>query len=304
MRVAMAVTSLHLLLTYECPFECEHCFVWSGPDAQGGTLSVPDLREIVREATKTGTVDSIWFEGGEAFLYYPILLKGLRMARRAGFDVGIVTNGYWATTAEDAREWLGPLKRIGIQGMGVSDDVYHYGEGSENRATIALRAAKAMGVPCSRFALKEPGAPTGPGRHGRPVEGGDVVFRGRAARELAGEHATRPWRTLDECPHEDFLDPQRVHLDPLGWVQACQGISIGNFRETPLSEILAAYRPRDDPIIGPILEGGPVALVRRYGLSHARTYADECHLCYEARLRLRERFPSILTPDQVYGVRA
>jgi hypothetical protein len=35
---------------------------------------------------------------------------------------------------------------------------------------------------------------------------------------------------------------------------------------------------------------------------HAASYADACHLCYEARRSLRERFPEVLLPDQMYGV--
>jgi hypothetical protein len=42
--------------------------------------------------------------------------------------------------------------------------------------------------------------------------------------------------------------------------------------------------------------------VRRYGLEHEESYADECHLCDRARDALRERFPKELCPDQMYRV--
>ena len=44
-------------------------------------------------------------------------------------------------------------------------------------------------------------------------------------------------------------------------------------------------------------------LVLRYGLDHKKHYADACHACYDARLALRARFPEILAPDQMYGVK-
>jgi len=50
-----------------------------------------------------------------------------------------------------------------------------------------------------------------------------------------------------------------------------------------------------------ISKGGPAALVRRFETPHEASYADACHLCYETRHALRERFPEILAPDQVYG---
>jgi hypothetical protein len=42
--------------------------------------------------------------------------------------------------------------------------------------------------------------------------------------------------------------------------------------------------------------------VTEYNLPHSDFYADACHLCYEARITLRERFPQVLKPDQMYGV--
>jgi hypothetical protein len=62
------------------------------------------------------------------------------------------------------------------------------------------------------------------------------------------------------------------------------------------------YNADAHPICGPLLVGGPVALVTEYALPHKEKYADACHLCYEARQMLRERFPEILKPDQMYGV--
>ncbi len=81
----------------------------------------------------------------------------------------------------------------------------------------------------------------------------------------------------------------------------CQGISLGNVFRFPLEQICAGYVPEEHPITGPLLEGGPAALVRHFETPHDATYADACHLCYETRHALRERFPEILAPDQVYG---
>jgi len=55
-------------------------------------------------------------------------------------------------------------------------------------------------------------------------------------------------------------------------------------------------------ITGPLAEGGPAELARRYWLPTGEGYADACHLCFEARSALRRQYPDILTPDQMYGV--
>ena len=90
-------------------------------------------------------------------------------------------------------------------------------------------------------------------------------------------------------------------MDAFGNLHLCQGISIGNLLERSLTEIMGGYDPDSHPIVGPLLAGGPAEIVRRYDLPHEDGYADHCHLCYKARSALRERFPDVLTPDQMYG---
>ena len=68
-----------------------------------------------------------------------------------------------------------------------------------------------------------------------------------------------------------------------------------------MKEICENFYAEDHPICGALLRGGPAALVEEYDLLPEATYADACHLCYKARLTLRERFPDILMPDQMYG---
>jgi hypothetical protein len=138
-------------------------------------------------------------------------------------------------------------------------------------------------------------------RRGEPVEGGSIMYRGRASVKLAAKAPVASWDTFDECPHETLDDPGRVHLDPLGNLHPCQGILLGNAFERPLKEIVRGYRPKQHPIIGPLLKGGPAELVRHYGLAHDDAYADACHLCYNARVALRPEFGTVLGPGQMYG---
>jgi hypothetical protein len=128
------------------------------------------------------------------------------------------------------------------------------------------------------------------------------MVRGRAIETLVPRAQRLPWDTFTECPYEDLREPGRLHVDPFGHLHICQGISIGNLFSRSLGDICDTYDPEVHPIIGPLLEGGPVSLVRRYGLAHEATYADACHACYTARQALRVRFPQTLTPDQMYGV--
>ncbi len=124
-------------------------------------------------------------------------------------------------------------------------------------------------------------------------------------RSPCGERLTRPPDTLTTCPHEDFADPGRCHVGPDGNLMPCQGISIGNVFTRPLAGILAGYDPAEVPVVREIAVGGPWRLAQAEGLEpELPLYADECHLCYELRRRLRAagRYLDVLAPDQCYGV--
>ncbi len=297
----MKLNGLHLLLTYQCTLECEHCFVWGSP-WQSGTLTLAQLDEILRQAKEVGTVDSIYFEGGEPFLYYAILAHSVQEAVRLGFKVGIVSNAYWATTVEDAVEWLKPFAGL-LADLSVSSDLYHWSDSSRARARNASAAAEKLGIPLGTLSIAQPESVEAASTTGQlpPGECG-VMYRGRAAEKLTARAARQPWDSFDECPHEDLREPGRVHVDAFGNLHLCQGLVIGNLFRTPLREICETYDPDRHPIAGALLAGGPAELVRRYGLPMAAGYADACHLCYTARLALRARFPEILSPDQMYGV--
>ncbi len=298
----MKLTGLHLLLTYECTFECDHCFVWGSP-WQSGTMTLRDVRVILRQAKETGTVTGIYFEGGEPCLYYPITLASVRAASELGFQVGIVTNGYWATDVEDARLWLSPFTGL-IQNLTLSSDLFHYSEKLSRQVQNAQTAADELGIPIGVISIAEPEAARAATRIGQLPEGESaVLFRGRAAEKLIDRVTTRhPWRQFTACPFEDLQEPGRVHVDPLGNLHICQGIIVGNVFDTPLAEICKTYDPGSHPVTGPLLAGGPAELVRAYDLPHADGYADACHLCDEARRALRRQFPAALGPDQMYGV--
>ncbi|MFZ5858493.1 MAG: radical SAM protein [Chloroflexota bacterium] len=293
----MKLSGLHILLTFQCTYECEHCFVWGSP-RQKGTLTLEQVEEILKQAKDAG-IKSIYFEGGEPFLFYAILSRGVRIAAEMGFSVGIVSNGYWANSVADAMENLQPFAGR-IVDLTVSSDEYHCGKCLGDCPQNALVAAKWLNIPTGMISIAQPEG-AAPETHGKIEDEGQVMYRGRAS-QLVTRAALHPWDGFDSCPHEDLRDPGRVHVDPLGNLHLCQGLVIGNLFETPLRQICDEYDADAHPICGPLLSGGPAALVTEYHLDHASDYADACHLCYEARMTLRARFPELLAPDQMYGV--
>lgn len=295
------LNGLHLLLTYQCTHECDHCFVWGSP-YQSGVMNLEFIREVYRQAEALGTIEWVYFEGGEPFLYYAVMLRAIQEAAALGFKAGIVSNGYWAIGSEDAYVALQPLAGL-IQDLSVSSDLFHWGEDMQRIHSNVVWAAERLGMSMGTISIDQPEEAGSDQIVGQiPTGGSGVMYRGRAAEKLAPKVNQFAWDTFTACPHEDLRDPGRIHIDPLGNLHICQGLVIGNLLQMPLSEICAAYDPDTHPITGPLLRGGPVELIRQYALPHNETYADACHLCYATRLALRARYPALLAPDQVYGV--
>jgi len=297
------INGIHFLLTYSCTFECDHCFLYSSPEARG-TLTREQIVRVLDEAERISTVRWIYFEGGEPFLFYALMLEGIRIAKARGFKIGIVTNAYWATNADDAELWLKPLAEIGIDDLSLSDDAFHQSDEAVNTARMALAAAQKLNLPVGSICIEAPNetAANGTDSKGKPIVGGDVRFRGRAVEKLSEGLQRMPCEQFHDCPYEELEKPERVHIDSYGNVQICQGISMGNMWETPLSKLVAEYDPQAHPICGPLLKGGPHRLAQENGFTPEAGYIDACHYCFEVRKAMIDKQPGYLAPRQVYGL--
>jgi len=299
------LTGIHFLLSYKCDSECDHCFVYSSPMAKG-TFTLDRLKKVFAELAKIQTIELVYFEGGEPFLFHHLMCEGIRIARDMGFKTGIVTNAYWATSEEDAELWLKPLRDLGLSDLSISDDAFHYEDDKANPAKHALSAARKLGMPCGSTCIDKPTVQTSTTDQehakGKPVIAGGAMFRGRAVEKLTEGLPRKPWQDFTECPYEDLRNPERVHLDAYGNVHLCQGLSMGNMWHTPLSDIVKRYSADSHPVCAPLVKGGPTRLLKEYDVPHEKGYVDACHLCYVARRALTDRFPQYLAPRLVYGL--
>jgi len=298
----LELKGVHFLLTYRCDLECDHCFVWGSPKARGA-FTFKQIKNILTEAKKLGTVNYVSIEGGEPFLYYPVMVKAVKEAVNLGFRVEILSNCYWATCPEDAVEWLLSIAEADGVELSLSSDLYHGASWEIEEVKNAVKAANALNMKVGVISVKYPGAevPCPNEIEGAKVGLWELMYRGRAFSKLTEKISKKSWREFTKCPYEDFTNQKRVHIDPFGYVHVCQGISIGNAWQKPFSKIIEEYNPLENAILEPLVRGGPVALVEKFGLPHDDVYVDACQLCYAARCMLRNKYPDVLIPDQMYG---
>jgi hypothetical protein len=291
MGTQIHLSGLHLLLTYQCTFECDHCFVWGSPWQQG-TMTAEIVTKIIDQATEVKSIEWIYFEGGEPFLYYPILRYGIEYAKEHNFKVGVVTNGYWANDKNDALLWLKPIGEK-IDDLSISSDLFHYDEKLSHQAQNIQSICDKLNVPVGVISISQSDFED---------QDGALMYRGRAADKLAVKLEKKTVASLIECPYEDLSNPGRFHVDPMGYIHICQGIIAGNINSTPLSEIISSYDPANHPIISHLIDGGPLKLAQHFDLPTREFYADACQLCYESRCKIRLVSNQFLEPDQMYGI--
>ena len=172
----MKLEGLHILLTYKCTRECDHCFVWGSP-RQTGAFNSEQTDDVLGQARDAG-VTSIYFEGGEPFLNYVTLKDAVYKAADMGFSVGIVSNAYWATSVMSAVWWLRPFDGR-VSDLSVSSDLYHCEKCLDEHPQNAIIAAKYLGIPTGTISVAQPDEESKESR-GQLDEESGVMYRGRA----------------------------------------------------------------------------------------------------------------------------
>lgn len=298
------LSQLHIILTYSCNKECDHCFVYSSPEAKG-TFTSKQLENVIEETKKIDSIEWLYFEGGEPFLFFPILIDAIKLAKKNGFRVGIVSNGYWATSEENALFYMKILKELKIDDLSISDDCFHINLDDEHPGPILEKVAEYLYLPYQVLELRKvdspPSGESNDYNKGEPITGGDIRFTGRAADKLTENMPVKESSNYNKCTKEELVNPMRVHLDPYGYVHICQGITIGNMWEKPLSEIISDYDPYTHSIVSRLLKGGPLELAKHYGIHYKEQFVDGCHMCYTIRKDLRSYHPEFLQPNQIYN---
>jgi MoaA/NifB/PqqE/SkfB family radical SAM enzyme len=102
-------------------------------------------KEIIRELAQAG-VGGISFSAGEPFLYFDEIAELVQLCSQLGIYTRIVTNSFWAKTAELSDNLVSELKDNGLRQLRLSYSRWHQKNVNRNKVLNAARSCQKFGL--------------------------------------------------------------------------------------------------------------------------------------------------------------
>lgn len=136
---------LGIAIADKCNAACEMCCFRCSPNGKH-ELSSELIKDVIRQASEVEGMQAVGFSGGEAFLFFDLLLDCSAYAKSLGLAVVINTNGFWGRNEKRALEMLKALKAAGVEVICFSTDRYHQQYVPLEDLRTAVRLTHAMGI--------------------------------------------------------------------------------------------------------------------------------------------------------------
>ena len=127
-----------------CNIRCEHCVATEDLPA-GRKMDHDKAKELIVEAAQAG-VGGISFSAGEPFLYFNEIAELVKLCSQIGIYTRIVTNSFWAKTAESSDRLVSELKKNGLCQLRLSYSRWHQKNVSRNNVLNAARSCQKIGL--------------------------------------------------------------------------------------------------------------------------------------------------------------
>ncbi|URZ18668.1 radical SAM protein [Clostridium felsineum] len=112
-------SNIAILGTFKCSAACQECCFECSPNLSQ-ELSLHEIKSFINQATKINTVKFIVWSGGECFLLGKKLLDGISYAYEHNLVSRCVTNGFWASSLDEAKLILEPMAKSGLKELSLS----------------------------------------------------------------------------------------------------------------------------------------------------------------------------------------
>jgi len=127
-----------------CNIKCEHC-VAAEDNPVSRKMDYNKAKEIIAEMARAG-VGGISFSAGEPFLYFNEIAGLVKLCKQMGIYTRIVTNSYWAKTAEASESHLSELEEKGLCQLRLSYSRWHQKNVNRNNVLTAARSCQKIGL--------------------------------------------------------------------------------------------------------------------------------------------------------------
>jgi MoaA/NifB/PqqE/SkfB family radical SAM enzyme len=291
--------NIGLLLTYFCQASCAHCIIRAGPDRHE-EMNLEDARDWIRQIAsyRNHYAYVLSLTGGEPFSNLKLLRDVLEFAAEYKFYVSVVTNGFWATKREKAKQLLQSLPEICF--LSISTDIYHQKYVPFEHVQNAIWATKECGIPCYVSVITENKSDPDFQRinsdllklvEPENIRTGITFPAGRASKVKS----ELKYHLSDEPPKESCQAASSPCIFPDGRIFGCIGplvdlqhehpLVLGNLRNTSLPEIFD--RSETNVVLHALRLWGPhrlVSLLREAGLDQhlPKKYVSSgiCNTCH------------------------
>ncbi len=135
--------AVSIILTDKCNASCQICCFGCKPQ-NNQVIDESLMLDVIEQASRNKNIEYIGFSGGEPFLYYELLKKGVNYAKELGFKTSVATNGFWGEWSED--ELHSKLSELQLDKMFISTDYYHSQYIPSDIFGQAIVAAKTLGI--------------------------------------------------------------------------------------------------------------------------------------------------------------
>ncbi len=127
-----------------CNIRCRHCVATEDLPV-GRKMEHDKAKEIIVEMAQAG-VGGISFSAGEPFLYFKEIAGLVKLCSQIGIYTRIVTNSYWAKTAESSDQLVSELKKNGLCQLRLSYSRWHQEYINRNNVLNAARSCRKVGL--------------------------------------------------------------------------------------------------------------------------------------------------------------
>jgi hypothetical protein len=114
-------------------------------DGDKGKMDHDKAKEIINELAQAG-VGGLSFSAGEPFLYFDEIAELVGLCRKNGIYTRVVTNSYWAKSAEAADTLVAELKENGLCQLRLSYSRWHQKNIDRNNVLTAARSCQKIGL--------------------------------------------------------------------------------------------------------------------------------------------------------------